>query len=563
MHKYIHFLAALFFLCIIGNQEARAAHPRIIVPVNTFYIDGSGRPYNQLQPGDTLFFEGGSKNYLQIKNFTGSARLPIVFTNIDGMVTINTDWYYGIVLNNCHYVRLTGTGDTRYFYGFMVSRVQGGAGLSIGYLSSDFEVDHIYISNTKIQGVFAKTDPDCTLTSVRSNFTQYNSVFHDNYISNTGCEGFYIGSSFYSGETITCNGKDTVVLPSVLKGVRVYNNIVKFTGWDGIQVGSAVSDCLIFNNLVMYDSQAGVSGQMSGFMIGGGDQCDCYNNYIYKGKGDAIESLGLGNYKIYNNVIVAPGYNYYPMDPGKMKYGIYVNDCSTIPGRSFSILFNDIINPKTNGIRFSSILSANNLIASNAITGPGAGANGYIVLTDPLCHVQQKNNTLSMTSTGAGFADTTYAMINTLSQMSTGYKDKNATYDHFYHTRPYGKGLDIGMNAYNPKYPPLKDAPLVKNEICSSSDPVDKQLTITIKREPFPDPAESKVAMTYTINSTYDVIIDVYNSGGFQINHISEAGVVAGDHDTELNVSKYPEGVVLFTLRAGKGSVSGKFIKVK
>ena len=141
--------------------------------------------------------------------------------------------------------------------------------------------------------MFAKTDPDCTLTSVRSNFTQYNSVFHDNYISNSGNEGFYIGSSFYSGETINCNGKDTVVLPSVLKGVRVYNNIVKFSGWDGIQVGSAVSDCLIFNNLVMYDSGR-VHWQMSGFMIGGGDQCDCYNNYIYKGKGDAIESLGSG-----------------------------------------------------------------------------------------------------------------------------------------------------------------------------------------------------------------------------------------------------------------------------
>ena len=87
----------------------------------------------------------------------------------------------------------------------------------------------------------------------------------------------YIGSSFYSGETINCNGKDTVVMPSVLMGVRVYNNIVKYSGWDGIQVGSAVSDCRIFNNLVMFDSQAAVYGQMSGFLIGGRSKCDCYN----------------------------------------------------------------------------------------------------------------------------------------------------------------------------------------------------------------------------------------------------------------------------------------------
>ena len=51
----------------------------------------------------------------------------------------------------------------------------------MGYLSSDAEVDHCYIANTLIAGVYAKTDPDCTLKSVRSNFTQYNTVFHDNY----------------------------------------------------------------------------------------------------------------------------------------------------------------------------------------------------------------------------------------------------------------------------------------------------------------------------------------------------------------------------------------------
>jgi hypothetical protein len=565
MHKYSHFLIALFLVCLFGNQEIHAQqHPRIIVPASTYYIDGTSKPYNQLEPGDTLFFQGGNKEYLQLKNFTGSARLPIVFININGIVTINTNWYYGVVLNNCRYVRFTGTGDPRYFYGFMISRVQGGAGLSVGYLSSDFEVDHIYIANTQIQGVFAKTDPDCTLKSVRSNFTQYNTVFHDNYISNTGCEGMYIGSSFYSGETITCNGKDTVVLPSVLKGVRVYNNIVKFTGWDGIQVGSAVSDCLIFNNLVMYDSQAGVNEQMSGFMIGGGDQCDCYNNYIYKGKGDAIESLGLGNYKIYNNVIVEPGYNYYPNDKSKMKYGIYVNDCSTIPGRSFSILFNDIINPKTDGIRFSSILSRNNLIASNAIIDPGAGSNGYIVLTSPSCQVLEKNNYLSMTPTGAGFADTTYALLSTSPLIDAGYADnKGITYDYFYHPRPYGKGFDIGINEYNPLFPPLKDVALPNTEPSDSSHSLEQPHSLRIERLPFPDPADTKTSLTYSIDNPYNVVLDIYNSEGIQIYHFVNNEIEPGSHVIDLDVTNYPLGVCLFTLRAGKEAISGKFVKVK
>ena len=371
MKKISHILIALFLICLVGNQKICAQYHRMIAPPGIYYIDGSTSPFNKLRPGDTLFFQGGNMEFLQLKNFKGSPRLPIVFSNLNGPVTINTDWYYGIVLDSCRYVRLTGTGDSRYFYGFIVSRVAGGAGLSIGYLSSDVEVDHIYIANTDIQGLFAKTDPDCSLKSVRSNFTQYNTVIHDNYISNTGNEGMYIGSSFYSGETINCNGKDTVVLPSVLKGVRVYNNIVKYTGWDGIQVASATTDCLILNNLVMYDSQAGVWGQMSGILIGGGSDCDCYNNYIYKGKGDGIENLGLGGYKIYNNAIVGAGTGFYPGDQTYPKHGIYTNDCSALVGSEYDIMFNVIVNPKTDGIMFASNNATASLIADNAIINPG------------------------------------------------------------------------------------------------------------------------------------------------------------------------------------------------
>ena len=563
MHKIIHVLTALFLVCLIGNQEVRAQSTRMIVPVSVTYIDGNSTPYNKLKPGDTLFFQGGSKQYLQLKNFTGSNLLPIVFSNLNGPITINTDWHYGIVLNNCRYVRLTGTGDELYFYGFMISRVAAGAGLSIGYLSSDVEVDHIYIANTSIAGIYAKTDPDCTLTSVRSNFTQYNTVLHDNYISNSGNEGMYLGSSFYSGETINCNGKDTVVLPSVLKGVRVYNNIVKYSGWDGIQVGSATSDCKIFNNLVMHDSQAGVNDQMSGFMIGGGSDCDCYNNYIYKGKGDGIESLGLGNYRIYNNIIVDPGWNYYPTDPSKMKYGIYVGDVSCLPGNSFSIFFNDIISPKTNGIKFSSTRSRNNLVASNAIINPGAGGNGYIVLTNPSCVVIERNNYLSMTSTGVGFADTTYALLHSSSLFDAGYPNNTGVKnDYFSHPRSYGKGFDAGINIYNPLYPPLKEVAMNNTKPSISIQPSAKPPALRIDRLPYPDPADTKLSLTYSIDNSNDVILDVYNSAGIQIYHHEDAGIGGGSHSIDLDVRDYPAGICLFTLRAGRESISGKFIKV-
>jgi hypothetical protein len=557
-------LISVFLFCLFGNQEVQAQKKlRIIVDPATCYIDGSSSPYNTLQSGDTLFFQGGNKQYLQLKNFQGSARVPIVFMNINGMVTINTDFYYGIKIANCRYIRLTGTGDTKYFYGFMISRVKGGAGMSIGELSSDFEIDHIYIANCPIAGVYAKTDPDCSLTSTRGKFTQYNTVFHDNYFGNTGNEGMYLGSSFYSGETMTCDGKEVTLYPSLLSGVRVYNNIVKYSGWDGIQIGSASTDCQIMNNLVMYDSQAGVDFQMSGILIGGGSTCDCYNNYIYKGKGDAVESLGLGNYKIYNNVIVDPGWGYYPNDPSKMKYGIYINDNSCEPGKTYSVLFNDIINPKTDGIRFSSTKSKNNLIASNVIIGPGAGPGGYIVVTNPSSQVILKNNYESTTQTGAGFADSTYALLKTSPLIDAGYPDnRQITFDYFYHPRPFGNTFDIGSNEYNPKYPPRS---MVKDrEIASSTlNALDKKKALRIDEMPFPDPVAAKLTMIYSIDTTSDVSMDVYNLTGAQISHTQADRIASGSHSLDLDISTFPAGVCLFTLRAGREAISGRFIKVK
>jgi hypothetical protein len=438
----------LAFFVLVCIHDLKAQHSRVIVSQSTTLVDGTAKPYNTLKPGDTLFFQGGSKQYLLIRNFTGSKTKPFVFMNFEGVVSFNTDWYYGIKIANCRYIRLTGTGDPKSFYGFRIDRVKSGAGLSVGELSSDFEVDHIYINNVPIAGIYAKTDPDCSLTATRGRFVQYNTIFHDNYIINAGNEGFYIGSSFYNGETLDCNNRDTLIYPSTLSGVRVYNNIVKLSGWDGIQVSSATTDCKIYNNLIMYDSQSGVPYQMSGILIGGGSRCDCYNNYIYKGKGDGIESLGLGGYRIFNNVIVDAGRTFQPGLSFTMKHGIYVGDVSTIPGAGIEILFNNIINPKSNGIRFASTKSKKNLIASNVIINPGMGVNGYIEITDSESDVLLKNNYTSLNISSARFKDTTYTILPGSPLINTGYKDcRGVSFDFFNFRRPV-LAPDIGIHEF-------------------------------------------------------------------------------------------------------------------
>jgi len=64
--------------------------------------------------------------------------------------------------------------------------------------------------------------------------------------------------------------------------------------------------------------------------------------------------LGLGGSKIYNNVIAYAGYNYYPGNQSYPKYGIYTNDCTSIQGSEFDLMYNTIISPKTDGIVFAS-----------------------------------------------------------------------------------------------------------------------------------------------------------------------------------------------------------------
>lgn len=452
---------AIYLLLIFQVKSAIGQTSYIITP-DQLYINAASYAYQSVKPGDTLYFQGGNKQYLLIKGFKGAPGKPIVMINSGGPIIIDTDFYYGINIQNCQYIKFTGTGLPNTTYGFQVKRVAAGAGLSVGGLSSDFEIDHVSIENTMIAGLYAKTDPDCDLTAVRSNFTQYNTIIHDNYIGHAGDEGMYIGSTKYTGQNVLCNGKDTLLMPSLLDGVQVYNNIVEYSGWDGIQVSSAYRNCQIYNNTVTFDSQSGEYAQMSGIILGGGTKADCYNNFISQGKGDGIECHGLGGCRIFNNIIVDPGRSFMPTDLTQMKHGMYISDVTVEDGGSFYIQNNTIINPKSDGIRFSSSKSKNNLIASNIIINPGSydmyqngntrfkGIDSYIMLQDIASDVTRQNNYLSRIADSVKFVSATFqspedlklqAVSPLIDQAET---DPAIDFDFEGSPRPVGVKSDIG-----------------------------------------------------------------------------------------------------------------------
>jgi len=354
-----------------------------------------------IQPGDTICIQAGNRDYLYLANFHGDSLHYVVFINCGGPVIIQNNYYnYGIKIVNSKYFRFTGTGVDSIRYGFKILGTPVNTnGVNLTEKSSNFEIDHLEIANTGFAGIMSKSDPMCDLSTNRGNFTQYNPVFHDNYIHNAGGEAFYIGHSYYNGYPVTCNGIPDTLYPHEIKGCRVYNNIVENSHWDGIQVSCVTEDCEVYGNTVIGYGMDAVSSQTTGIQIGGGTTGKCYNNFISGGNGCGIIVFGTGNNLVFNNVIMDAGLNYFPDDPTKRVHGIFCDDRTTVPGRYFNFVNNTIINVKTDGIRFSSMLSANNQIINNLIIHPGSlgsysnSAQSYIYLFSGTSVIQSNNYT--------------------------------------------------------------------------------------------------------------------------------------------------------------------------
>ncbi|MBW8331759.1 MAG: right-handed parallel beta-helix repeat-containing protein [Prolixibacteraceae bacterium] len=537
----------------VGQKTSFLIGPEII------YLDGNDAAYNEVGPGDTLYFAAGNRKYLLIKNFKGSTFRPIVMINSGGAVTIDTDHYFGISIQNCSNFKFTGTGDPGITYGFQIKRVANGGGMGIGELSTNFEIEHVSIENCMIGGIYAKTDPDCTLASVRGTFTQYNTSIHDNYIANVGDEGLYVGNTKYFGQTVQCDGKDVLLMPSLLDGVRIYNNIIKYSGWDGIQVSSASNDCQIYNNTVLYDSQLQTESQMSGITIGGGSKCDCYNNFISQGKGNGIESHGLGEYKIFNNIILDAGRSFRPTDLTQMKHGIFVTDVSVQADAAFYILHNNIINPKSEGIRFSSVKSKGSQISSNVIINPGnfdyyendntsfKGKDSYIMFQYTASDATMLNNYLARNADLAGFVSPDMQLPNDFkltkgSPLIDVADESNVVgFDFSGILRPYGAQSDVGAFEYDGSTSSLIQPQNTHRKSRLLQNPVKDQLKISIQQE-----------------FGFDIYLEIFNLQG--VNVLQQSGIKPEKRIAEVNVSHLVPGIYIYLIRSEKLSESGKFI---
>jgi hypothetical protein len=424
-----------------GSTLKAAAEPECdhTIGKSVTKADGEGN-YSDVRPGDIVCIAAGKRGNLVLQNFHGTEDERITFINSGGRVEIKTEWSIGIEVINSTYFRLTGSGSDD-AYGIRVAKAKT-VGVLVRDRSLEFEVDHIEVHDIGLIGIHAKTNGTCPEDGNainRKTFEQRNSIFHNNYVHDVGTEGLYIGSSFYKGETLECADGPVSILPPRLVGVQVYNNIVERTGWDGIQVGSAMEECYIHHNTVRHDSLEDVLVQAASIIVNHGSSCDVYNNLIWEGNGAGIKIIGRprGPQRfVYNNVIVRPG-------RGSMRGDNPGTGIIASTGR-VNIWNNTIVEPKTIGIKYrNSATTANFQIANNIIVSPGKGDDGYIDIGN-LTNARIFNNLLLPTINGD------YSLLADSPAVDAGadLSKRGITIDHLGFQRPHGGKFDIGAFEY-------------------------------------------------------------------------------------------------------------------
>ncbi|AHM62947.1 hypothetical protein D770_23510 [Flammeovirgaceae bacterium 311] len=401
--------------------------------------------YPQIKPGSTVCVQAGKRGRLKLIGFKGTKDQPIVLKNCGGQVVFeNTTQEGTFIVENSRYFHITGTGDSRFKYGFLLRTATKGS--AMGLSETDYEVDHVEIASSGFAGIISKIEPNCNNTEYhRANFTMRNVSIHDNYIHDTRGEGMYIGSSAYGGKSTTCG----TLYPHVIEGLRVYNNRVENTGADGIQISSASKDVEVYNNeIYKYGQDPFHPVHVNGLMIGGGSTGKYYNNTIIDGTGIGICSFGIGDLYLYNNIVVRSA--------GE---GIFIDERSAlIPNSGNYVHNNTVVSPGKDCIKMQSRNSIGNTFYNNLLVAPGTlhlnyyTRSQYIHVIHSDIKYVQSNNSFVPTVKEAQFVDATannYRLQQSSPAIEKGRILSYFKFDFDRNPRPQGNTFDNGAFEYS------------------------------------------------------------------------------------------------------------------
>lgn len=237
--------------------------------------------------GDTIFISSARTNPLRFQFTNGDIYNPLVIINKGGQVNIESPDSYSwgaITFENCKYIKISGAGNPNYKYGFQLSA--NVCGLAFSDLSSDCEAEFIKISHDGFFGIMAKKDYQGNPPSPHPVFE--NLIIHDCFIENVS-EGMYLGETKSPGMEF--------------KHVKIYNNIVRNTLRESIQIANMIEDVEIYNNTLLNAGLENAIYQTSLLQIGDNSVANVYNNILIEAPATGFAVFGKGNISFTNNYL--------------------------------------------------------------------------------------------------------------------------------------------------------------------------------------------------------------------------------------------------------------------
>lgn len=254
-------------------------------------------------PGDVICIKSGERGGIKIRNISGTTDNPVIIKNCGGPVIIIGYSSGGMQIESSSNFKLTGTGSYTTEYGIHISGSHEN-GLVLTGKSTDFEVDHIEISNTKNYAIRAFTDPTCDLTANLGYFTMANTNF--NHLNIHHCDGgILIGHPNFNSPVLNpfCGAlqphdvsnvniahskinnmtKNAIVLNGFSGDIE--NNLIRFVG--GIGVYSRFAKTVSFEkNIISYTGAEGVKSDGAGLY-------SFTNNLLFKNGGSSVDAISL------------------------------------------------------------------------------------------------------------------------------------------------------------------------------------------------------------------------------------------------------------------------------
>ncbi|MEP6583062.1 MAG: choice-of-anchor Q domain-containing protein, partial [Ginsengibacter sp.] len=432
-HTLLASLLSLFVLFSKSSDgQSSCGCDHILKPApdgGIYFTNGNGMT---ILPGEKVCIQGGYYPYISLTGLVGTASQPITITNCGGQVICGSGPTYCYRIINSRYFKFTGTGTPGITYGFKAHWSGGttAAGMSVRDSTTDYEIDHLETQNSQ-NGFICKIDPaDCTPATWSTGWTIKNVSIHDNYVHKTVGEGMYIVNTAVTQTVKDCNNQTITIEPVKMNGLKLYNNIVDSTGWDGIQV-AATANADIYKNTVTHYGLQNLGSQQAGIILGGKSNGSVHDNYINGGTGEGLEIFGYGNVNIYNNILANTGWDASSTGQDAIAVDDRPQPNNSYTGLQVYINNNTIVNAARNAIHlFNSYntMAQGNKIYNNFLVKP----NNKSVYDNPYTNIDGNTNVDTLNNIKIPVISNAFFV--------------NASADNF-HLQPNSPAIDKGLNA--------------------------------------------------------------------------------------------------------------------